>query len=57
MGVTLLEVPTSFDRSRGDVHALGNPHFLIDPVNVRLIAAQIADHFAKVYKVSLPLAA
>jgi ABC-type Zn uptake system ZnuABC Zn-binding protein ZnuA len=47
-GVTLLEVPATFDRSRGDVHALGNPHFLIDPVNVRLIVAQIADHFAQV---------
>jgi zinc/manganese transport system substrate-binding protein len=47
-GVTLLEVPTSFDRSKGDVHALGNPHFLIDPVNVKLIVRQIADHFAQV---------
>jgi ABC-type Zn uptake system ZnuABC Zn-binding protein ZnuA len=47
-GVALLEVPTTLDRSRGDVHALGNPHFLIDPVNVRLIVAQIADHLAQV---------
>lgn len=48
MGVRLLEIPTSFDRSRGDVHALGNPHFLIDPVNVKLIVAQIADHLSKI---------
>jgi zinc/manganese transport system substrate-binding protein len=47
-GVRLLEIPTSFDRSRGDVHALGNPHFLIDPVNVRLIVSQIADHLSKI---------
>ena len=47
-GVTMLDVPTSLDRSRGDVHALGNPHFMLDPVNVRLIAAQIADHLAQV---------
>ena len=47
-GVTLLEVPTTFDRSKGDVHALGNPHFIIDPVNVRLIVAQIAEHLAQV---------
>jgi ABC-type Zn uptake system ZnuABC Zn-binding protein ZnuA len=47
-GVTMLDVPTSFDRSRGDVHALGNPHFMLDPVNVRLIAAQIADHLAQI---------
>src|SRR4051812_14017714 len=25
-GIRLLEVPTSFDRSKGDVHSLGNPH-------------------------------
>jgi ABC-type Zn uptake system ZnuABC Zn-binding protein ZnuA len=47
-GVTMLEVPTTFDRARGDVHALGNPHFMLDPLNVRLIAAQIADHLAQI---------
>jgi zinc/manganese transport system substrate-binding protein len=47
-GVTLLEVPSTLDRSMGDVHALGNPHFLIDPVNVKLIVRQIADHLAQV---------
>lgn len=47
-GVKLLEVPTTFDRSKGDVHSLGNPHFLIDPVNVKIIAGSIADHFARV---------
>ena len=47
-GVTLLEVPTTFDRSKGDVHALGNPHFIIDPVNVKLIVTQIAEHLTQV---------
>ena len=47
-GVRLLEVPTSFDRSHGDVHALGNPHYLLDPVNARLIAANIAQHLGSV---------
>jgi zinc/manganese transport system substrate-binding protein len=47
-GVRLAEIPTSFDRSKGDVHSLGNPHFLIDPVNVKLIVAQIADHLTKI---------
>ncbi len=47
-GIRLLEVPTSFDRSRGDVHALGNPHYLIDPLNVKIVAANIAAHFARV---------
>jgi ABC-type Zn uptake system ZnuABC Zn-binding protein ZnuA len=47
-GVTMLDVPTTFDRSRGDVHALGNPHFMLDPENVRLIATQISDHLAQI---------
>ena len=47
-GVKMLEIPTSFDRSRGDVHSLGNPHFMIDPVNVKIIARNIADHFTQI---------
>ena len=47
-GVTMLEIPTSFDRSKGDIHSLGNPHILIDPVNVKIIARNIADHFAQI---------
>lgn len=47
-GVTMLEVPTTLDRAAGDIHAAGNPHFMLDPLNVRLIAAQIADHLAQV---------
>src|SRR5688572_11555731 len=27
-GIEMLEVPVNFDRSKGDIHALGNPHFL-----------------------------
>ena len=47
-GVRMLEVPATFDRSRGDVHPYGNPHFLLDPLNVKLIVAQIADHLSQV---------
>ncbi|HEV2017256.1 MAG TPA: metal ABC transporter substrate-binding protein [Gemmatimonadaceae bacterium] len=47
-GIKLLEIPTSFDRSKGDVHSLGNPHFMIDPVNVKIIARNIANHFAQI---------
>ena len=47
-GIRMLEIPTSFDRSKGDVHSLGNPHFLLDPLNAKIVAAQIADRFAHV---------
>jgi zinc/manganese transport system substrate-binding protein len=32
-GIQLLEVPSSLDRSKGDIHAAGNPHFMTDPAN------------------------
>jgi len=47
-GIRMLEIPTSFDRSKGDVHSLGNPHFLVDPVDAKIVAKNIADHFSQV---------
>ena len=47
-GIKMLEIPATFDRSKGDVHPYGNPHFLLDPVNVKIIAAQLADHLGQV---------
>jgi zinc/manganese transport system substrate-binding protein len=47
-GIRMLEVPATFDRSKGDVHSLGNPHFVVDPVDAKIVAAEIADHLAQV---------
>jgi zinc/manganese transport system substrate-binding protein len=44
-GVQLMEVPATLDRSKGDIHAAGNPHFMTDPVNARMAAQHIADSF------------
>ena len=41
-GVPLLDVPATLDRSRGDIHAAGNPHFAISPSNGKIIAQTIA---------------
>src|SRR5262245_23014650 len=41
--VQLLEIPSSLDRSRGDIHAAGNPHYLMDPLNAKIVAQHIAD--------------
>ncbi len=46
-GVQLLEVPATLDRSKGDIHAAGNPHYLTDPNNARIVARNIADRFAQ----------
>jgi zinc/manganese transport system substrate-binding protein len=46
-GVALLEVPTGpIDRSMGDVHPGGNPHYLLDPRNGVIVARTIATHLA-----------
>ena len=47
-GVQMLEVPTALDRSQGDIHAAGNPHFLVDPENAKIVAHHLADAFAKI---------
>jgi zinc/manganese transport system substrate-binding protein len=44
-GVKMLEVPEKLDRSAGDIHAAGNPHFLVDPENAKIVAHHIADTF------------
>src|SRR5881392_4213493 len=48
-GVPLLEVPsTRVDRSMGDVHPLGNPHFSLDPGLAPIITQNIVDGLARV---------
>lgn len=44
-GITMLEVPSALDRSQGDIHAAGNPHYLVDPNNARIVARHVADVF------------
>ena len=44
----LLEIPSSVDRSMGDVHPLGNPHVHLDPHNVALVATGLAARLAAV---------
>lgn len=46
-GVTLLEIPTTLDRSKGDIHAAGNPHFMTDPLNGKIVAAHLAAAFGQ----------
>ncbi len=42
-GVDLMEIPAVLDRSKGDIHAAGNPHFMVDPVNGKIAAAHVCD--------------
>lgn len=48
-GIPLLEVPAGrVDRSMGDVHPLGNPHFSLDPGLAPTITQTIVDGLARV---------
>src|SRR5436190_997575 len=47
-GIRLMNVPTSVTRAAGDVHALGNPHFTVDPIIAQAIAQHIAQSFSAV---------
>src|SRR5262245_53659389 len=40
-GIALLDVPAQLDRSMGDVHPEGNPHFMLDPVAAKTVAQSI----------------
>jgi zinc/manganese transport system substrate-binding protein len=42
-GVKLKDVPSSVDRSQGDIHAFGNPHVWTDPIAVRVMAEHVRD--------------
>lgn len=46
-GIQMLEIPATLDRSRGDIHAAGNPHYMTDPGNARIVAQHLAQVFAQ----------
>ncbi len=48
-GVAILEIPTGrIDRSMGDIHPEGNPHYWLNPQNGLVIASQIAQRLAQI---------
>ena len=46
--VRMLEVPSSVDRSLGDVHPGGNPHIQLDPRNMALVAEGLTKRLAEI---------
>ena len=46
--VALLEKPAKLDRSLGDIHAAGNPHFHLDPERILKVSVALADTLATV---------
>ena len=47
-GIDLLEVPSTINRSEGDIHVAGNPHIHTDPLNGIIIARNILTGLTRV---------
>ena len=46
--IRAIDIPQGgVDRSRGDIHPFGNPHFWLDPLNAKLAAHAIAERMAQ----------
>jgi zinc/manganese transport system substrate-binding protein len=45
-GLRLMNIPTNATRAAGDVHSLGNPHFVVDPIIAKTVALHIAQAFS-----------
>jgi len=45
--IPVLDANRAVDRSQGDVHPLGNPHYWLDPGNARKIGALFRDRFSQ----------
>jgi len=55
-GIRVLEVPaTRVDRSMGDVHPLGNPHYTLDPGMAPAVTANILSGLVRVAPQSRPV--
>lgn len=54
-GVRKLEVPARVDASQGDVHRFGNPHYWLDPRNVRPMLEEIVAALAKASPADEPI--
>jgi zinc/manganese transport system substrate-binding protein len=55
VGISVLEVPRTVDRSEGDVHPKGNPHYNLDPLSGRIMARNIADGLSRNYPQHKPV--
>ena len=45
--VSVIEKPTAVDRSLGDVHPLGNPHYHLSPKNIGVVADGMAKRLSE----------
>ncbi len=47
-GITPMNVPAELTRAAGDIHAQGNPHYMLSPKNAVIVAHVIADKLSQI---------
>jgi zinc/manganese transport system substrate-binding protein len=47
-GIHVLEVNTEADRAMGDIHPFGNPHYMLDPLNGKIVATHICKRLCQI---------
>jgi zinc/manganese transport system substrate-binding protein len=47
VAIPVVEAPLRLDRAEGDLHPKGNPHYMLDPVNAKIAAQNIAAGLAR----------
>ncbi len=47
--VDIIEIPETVERTKGELHAQGNPHFYLDPVNFKKMAQAVFDKLKEIY--------
>ncbi len=47
-GIVKLQIPTAADRTMGDIHPFGNPHYWTDPENGKVIARNVCNGLKRV---------
>src|SRR5438552_3727949 len=45
--ISLVEIPATLDRSRGDINAACNPNSMTDPLNAKIVVEHIANAFCQ----------
>jgi len=48
-GIELLEVPASLSRAEGDIHRFGNPHYWMDPENMKRAVRNIEQGLSRLF--------
>ncbi|NUO09414.1 MAG: zinc ABC transporter substrate-binding protein [Candidatus Brocadia sp.] len=46
-GIQILEVPPALTRAAGDIHPFGNPHYMLDPLNGKIVATHICEQLCQ----------